>query len=335
MRATASKSALVLSGCQAWMHPLAKWYDESKRKPEDLMARDTGIAFHDAIHSVASQGSDPNYFDEGIRHRVAAAAKYLSMLKRDMAFLSTEVFVSTDFESGVSRCDESVSGRGYPDWPGFLHGTADVVGILPDGRLYVADWKTGGGNGVKEQLMTLLAGFRNVLVEQVGYDPLSVGPALLEALYVLEDPSAPGGAFVSTVAYNVTAEELDSHCFAMSMALALPAKMPAAAPGIHCTQLYCPSLAYCAAVSEVSEVASEGQQGLLPARALLRRYEMTDEPTSDAHAGYIMERVAAARRQLNYYEEGVRRHMLGGGRVISGEYEWKKTGSGVRWSKAK
>ena len=87
VRATASKSALVLSGCQAWMHPLAKWYDESKRKPEDLMARDTGIAFHDAIHSVASQGSDPNYFDEGIRHRVAAAAKYLSMLKRDMAFL--------------------------------------------------------------------------------------------------------------------------------------------------------------------------------------------------------------------------------------------------------
>lgn len=41
-----SKSALLLSGCLAWCHPKARWYDE---KHSDTSARDLGTEFHRQI----------------------------------------------------------------------------------------------------------------------------------------------------------------------------------------------------------------------------------------------------------------------------------------------
>lgn len=49
-----SKSALLLSGCLAWAHPKAKWYDE---KHSDTSARDLGTEFHRQIDAFI-QGND-------------------------------------------------------------------------------------------------------------------------------------------------------------------------------------------------------------------------------------------------------------------------------------
>ncbi len=62
-------------------------------------------------------------------------------------------------------------------------------------------------------------------------------------------------------------------------------------------------------------------------------YELTDEPTSDGHAGHVGAMVAAAKRRLAYYDGALRRWVAGGGRVVSGDFEWKQTNSGFRWVK--
>lgn len=322
MRATASKSALMMSGCTRWMHPSSEWYDESKRKPEDLLARDHGTAFHEAIDAVHNGHCTVQQVPESVRHQVSEASKFLSGLRQGMLLLSSELHVATDFLANKSFSDPSVRGRGYPHAPTYVHGTADLAGITDDGRIYVADWKTGGGIGAKEQLMTLGVGFRNVMHQLTGM----ILPLRLSILYVTD-------AGVNPVTWELTDDEVNAHVFSMALASGEPDQKPAV--GIYCTQLYCPHLGDCPGVQEVSVEASEGPQSLLPARSLIRRHAMTDEPTSDAHAGYVMERVTAARRQLNYYEEGLRRYLSSGGRVLSGEYEWRKTPSGVRWGKAK
>ncbi len=59
-----SKSALLLSGCLAWAHPRAKWYDE---KHTDTTDRDIGTEFHRQIDSYirgADVGQEPNEVTE-------------------------------------------------------------------------------------------------------------------------------------------------------------------------------------------------------------------------------------------------------------------------------
>lgn len=53
-----SKSALLLSGCLAWAHPKAKWYDE---KHSDTSARDLGTEFHRQIDAFIREngGQEP------------------------------------------------------------------------------------------------------------------------------------------------------------------------------------------------------------------------------------------------------------------------------------
>jgi hypothetical protein len=60
---------------------------------------------------------------------------------------------------------------------------------------------------------------------------------------------------------------------------------------------------------------------------------MSDTPESSEHAGFIMERVTAARRQLGYYEDCIRKYATDGGKVLAGDFEFKKTNSGFRWVK--
>ncbi len=62
-------------------------------------------------------------------------------------------------------------------------------------------------------------------------------------------------------------------------------------------------------------------------------YEMSDSPESDEHAGYVGAIIAAAKRQLLYYDNALRQYVEAGGRVLSGEFEWKKTNRGMCWVK--
>ena len=103
--------------------------------------------------------------------------------------------------------------------------------------------------------------------------------------------------------------------------------------GIHCTQLYCPHLAYCPGVTAVVVDQSERPEGLLPAERLVRSVEMTDKPISDEEAGYTMERISAAKRQMKYLEEAIRRYVLAGGRALAGEFEFGPGKDGFRWRK--
>ncbi len=63
------------------------------------------------------------------------------------------------------------------------------------------------------------------------------------------------------------------------------------------------------------------------------QYELTDEPTCDEHAGYVGAMLAAAKRQMGYYDQALRKYVSNGGRVVSGDFEWKQTNSGFRWVK--
>jgi hypothetical protein len=105
----------------------------------------------------------------------------------------------------------------------------------------------------------------------------------------------------------------------------------AAVPGIWCSQLYCPHLAYCPGIAQV---VSESAALAKPGPNVAGR-DISAAPTSDQHAGYIMERVTAAKRQLAFYEERVRRYVTDGGRCLSGGYEFSKKSDGFRWRQVK
>jgi hypothetical protein len=102
-------------------------------------------------------------------------------------------------------------------------------------------------------------------------------------------------------------------------------------PGIHCTQLYCPHLAYCPGISATVETAAESPEGLLPAKSLVRRYDISEAPTDSGHAGSIMERVSAAKRQLDFYQERIRSWCEAGNRCVAGDFEYSKQKDGYRW----
>ena len=56
---------------------------------------------------------------------------------------------------------------------------------------------------------------------------------------------------------------------------------------------------------------------------MANEYGLTDEPTSDEHAGYVAAMLAAAKRQMAYYDTAMRKYIADGGRVVSGDFEWK------------
>lgn len=60
---------------------------------------------------------------------------------------------------------------------------------------------------------------------------------------------------------------------------------------------------------------------------------LTDTPTTDLEAGYVMVRITAARRQMKYLEEGLKKWIASGGKVIAGNHEWGPGANGHRWRK--
>lgn len=247
--------------------------------------------------------------------------------------IMSEVAISINWAEGKAEILEGVTGRQYPERPGWQNGTADLVCLLKTGELLIADWKTGGTDGATEQLYSLACGFQKCLpMDEAG---VQSRPVRIACLKVTEEGVDPDERAVSD-------EQLANHWLAMEIAWSDKDKKNPPVPGIHCTQLYCPHLAYCDAITTVvSDAATEddkaivanGKAPLISPDSLLKRHRMTGDLTSDEHAGYVMARVTAARRQMKYYEAMVRKHVENGGKVLAGNYQWRETGSGFRWGK--
>lgn len=322
MTASASKSALLLSPCLRWAWEGAKPYEDEFA---DTTKRDKGTNFHKGMEVYYTQGEP---FAVQVA-KTADVADWMCLaigwskqhLEPRCQVIMSEVYVGFNFETGESHTDVTVRDRKYPkDMPNFLPGTADLVCLLRDGSLLVADWKTGGGTGADKQLMSLALGLRDVFRLPDG----SLRPVKLAILYATEQGVHP-------VEWDATEGDLLSHKHAMAFQLADIGVRRDPVPGIHCTQLYCNHLAYCPGVSATVESAAEAPQGLLPAASLVRKYNIQESPTGAEHAGSIMERVTAGKRQLEFYEKRIQKYLADGGKVIAGDFEYSKKADGHRW----
>lgn len=238
--------------------------------------------------------------------------------------IMSEVAISINWAEGKAEILEGVTGRQYPKKDGWQFGTADLVCILKTGELLIADWKTGGTDGATEQLMSLACGFQKSLADD------GAKPVRIACLKVTDEGVDPDERAVSD-------EQLANHWLAMEMAWEQAQKKNVPVPGPHCTQLYCPHLAYCPAITglvvDSAEEEQSREQKLIPVDNLVRKPRLTAEPRDDYEAGYTMALVYAARRQLKYYESSIREYLSKGNRAISGQYEWGETNSGFRWRK--
>jgi hypothetical protein len=321
MSASASKSALLLSPCLRWAWDGAKPYEDEFA---DTTKRDKGTMFHkhmDLYYTSGCSGTAtaPLFEVDGwVKLAVLWSKEHLE--PRCKSILS-EVYVAFNFDTGESHTDVTVHDRKYPkDMPNFLPGTTDLVCLLRDGSLLVADWKTGGGTGADKQLMSLALGLRNVFRTPDG----QLRPVRLAILYATEQGVHP-------VEWEVSEGDLLSHQHAMAFQLADVGVRRDPVPGIHCTQLYCNHLAYCPGIAATVDGAAEASQGLLPAASLVRKYDIQAAPTGPEHAGSIMERVTAAKRQMEFYEKRVRKYVSDGGRCVAGDFEYSQKADGFRW----
>lgn len=333
--ASASQSALILSPC------LRSFWDQA-RQFEDRLAdttkRDKGTDFHAGI-DVYYKGLALNCdFPEKVWSPrfletpgwVTAAIEWSkAILEPRCKEIHSEVYVAYNFTTGEVHTDQSVCNRQYPDKSGFLPGTADLVCVLTDESLLVADWKTGGGSGADKQLLSLASGLRKVYTKADG----SLRSVRLAVLYA-GDAAHDAGVFPSE--WEVAESDIQAHEHAMAFQLADIGVRTDPVPGIHCTQMYCKHLAYCPAIT--GEVVKAGVKLLHPdslmgKKAMKGTYQMTDSPESDEHAGYVGAVIAAAKRQLEYYNNGLRKYADDGGHIVAGDMELKQTNSGFRWVK--
>lgn len=328
LAASASKSALVLSPCLRWAGEGIKEYDD---KYTDTTKRDFGTLFHSAMEKYYNEGEKwlkvcchDDICTENVRLAIEWSRAFLEPRCESIA---TEVYVAYNFATGEVHTDPTVRNRKYPKKPGFLPGTADLVCILRDGSLLVGDWKTGGGTGADKQLLSLASGLSKVYRTSAGL----LRPVVLSLLYATGDGVHP-------VEWAITEGDLLAHEHAMAERLAIVGTKEANEPhvSIHCSQLYCNHLAHCPGVKAVVESLSESPKALLLPESLVRKSKgmtLTDMPISDDEAGYVMERLAAAKRQMQYLENCMRDYINSGGKAVSGDLEFKKTNSGFRWVK--
>lgn len=334
MSVSLSKSALLLSPCIRWAWDGAKPYEDEFA---DTLKRDKGTNFHFCMETYYAHGEaaaiaavKDGWSDVANWVCLAIAWSKQHLEPRVMGgdvegeeppALYTEVYFGVNFETGEVHTDASVHNRQYPkDMPGYVPGTADLVCVLTDGSLLVADWKTGGGTGADKQLMSLAIGARHVFRKADG----TFRDVKLAVLYAGDDG-------VHLVEWPVTPGDLLAHQHAMAFQLADVGVRKDAVPGIHCTQLYCPHLAYCPGVAKVVDASAEAPEALLPAGSLVRRHNIQDAPRDAEHAGYVMERVTAAKRQIDFYEKRIRKWCDDGGKVIAGDFEFSKGKDGFRW----
>lgn len=318
-----SKSALILSPCLTWAGDGAKAYEDELA---DTSKRDRGIEFHDAMDAYYRRVTKHLSISPMVAPWVAAAISWSQEhLEPLCELLMSEVYVSYDFANGHVHTDPGVKNRGYPKMPGFVPGTADLVCIFKTGELYIGDWKTGLGTGAKEQLLSLACGLRKAFRKPDG----GARPVVIACLYAGEAAGAGKGVLPNV--YPVSEETLVAHERAMAMQLSLVGGSNRPSPGIHCTQLYCPHLAYCSGIMETVNLMADAGELVQLGFLKPKKYSLTDKPTSDEEAGYVMERIYAAKRHYQYLDAAVRKYINNGGRAVAGDFEFKETRSGFRW----
>lgn len=336
-RVSMSKSALLLSGCLAWAHPTAQWYDESRVAKDKLEKRDNGTLFHTLIHCDIRGIHRPVTDNERIETLATMAKEWVDTKLRPRLtkaapvevspvtpYIMTEQAVAVNWVTGDAKLIEVVD-RDYPDMPGYQMGTADLVCWLDDRTIMVLDWKTGGTEAAEAQLLSLGYGFKKALNAtkliincfQLGFDETGV-------------------PFLYPHEREVSDDEIEEHRTAMQFQWEDIEKANRPRIGIHCTTLYCNHLAYCKGINSVVEsLARDAGKGSAPMVAQNGVFDLTDKPCSDAEAGYVMERLSAADRQIKYLKDGMKEYVAKGGRVISGDWEWSEGNNGFRWRKIK
>ena len=261
-----------------------------------------------------------------------AASSYVQELETRFNLVESEVAVGVDWVSNKARFT-GTEDRNYPDWAGYMFGTMDLLcqktsddpaGFRVIDELYVGDWKTGGTDGAEEQLLSLLA----ASVKALQYEGYQIPKKLLiSCLRVSEEGVWPHEREVSP-------EELDAHWQAMSWQAEKIGQKYDPLPGIWCTQLYCPHLAYCSAIGEALDQAAE-MDDKLNQEYKKRRLKLTGQPADGQEAAYVMERLSAAKRQLNYLTECMKQYVRQGGQIISGKWQWSDGKDGFRWRKVR
>ena len=328
-RVSLSKSALLLSPCIAWTGDRAAWYEEDKVDADDLSKQDQGTLFHKIIATGLNQDRSKWVCPDNVWNWYEHARIYVEqvLLPRCESY-QTEVPVAVNWSTGDVRVLEGVVDREYPDLPGYQFGTADIVCVLKDGSLLIADWKTGGSDGATEQMLSLACGFQKCMTGTDGDQGNWYRPVKILCLQVNDDGVWPHEQ-------SVTQEELNNHWDSMRFQWEDIGKRNDMVPGIHCTTLYCPHLGHCQAIGGVVSMAGQqapkGAGPLVPASALLRK--VTDTPVTDDEAGASMALVSAAKRQLKYAEEKMKDYVAKGGKVVCGSYEWSNGDNGHRWRK--
>ncbi len=325
-----SKSGLLLSPCIAWAGPLSRWYDEEKVDLEDMSKRDKGTCFHRAIDDFLKTGCPEAALPQDVAKWLDHAIKYMKeVLGPRCESIQSEVAISVNWVERKAEVLVGVKDRNYPKREGWQNGTADLVCILKDGSLLIADWKTGGADGAKEQLLSLGVGFQFCMVDDNSYRE----PRKLVTLCLQVNDEG-----VWPHEYNHTLEEIESHWDSMRFQWEDIGVRNTPVSGIHCTTLYCPHLAYCSAITDgtVELAEQEGRKAgtLMPAESLVRSNRLNDTPLSDEEAGSTMSLVSASKRQVKYVEEKLKDYVAAGGKVTAGGYTWGPGSNGWRWRKS-
>ncbi len=330
-----SKSALLLSPCSTWAGPQAAWYDEEYTgDSEDMSKRDFGTLFHNLMDQyITGTELGKSLFSKvwppGMARVLRHAVDYLEQsLGPRCDTIQSEVAIGINWTTGEAEIQQGVKDRKYARKPGWQYGTADLVCVLKTGELLIADWKTGGKDGADEQLLSLAAGFR-LCMPAIKDDTMSFRPIRILCLQVNEEGMWPHEREVSQ-------EQIESHWDSMRFAWEDVGKNNAPVPGIHCTTLYCPHLAYCTAIQDVvSGLAGADVEGsqLVSANDLVRNHRVTDTPSSNEEAGFTAAMLSAAKRQTKYLETKLKAYVASGGSVVQGGYVWSEGGNGWRWRK--
>jgi hypothetical protein len=341
-----SKSALLLSPCNGWFSDGAAWYEEDRVDFKDIQKREDGKVFH-AIMDGYVKGLDTEdlVFSGDDQNK----AKYMAMVQHAIEWLETvkadaKAAEVKDYRKGIlhiyseyamrinwelSKAEPLplVKDRKYPKEDGWQNGSADLVIVFVDGSFIMADWKTGEADGAMEQLRSLATGF-----EYIASGRLKSGSSMIACLQVTEEG-------VRAHMEPFTQEDCERHVAAISEALKSAKTATHYEPGVHCTKLYCPHLAYCPEITEAVVSAAEVAENSNYAPDVLLEDVLarlpTDKPKNDEQAGYTMAVIAAAKRQMKYVETGVKNYIKDGGHVTYSGYEWldKGIGMGHRWYK--
>lgn len=318
MRATASLSALLTSPCVRWAAAEAVWYDESFSG--DTTKRDKGTDFHNGMDAHARGGAYVTA-DHEVAYWLRNGRDWFDkLLAPRCQTIQTELVFGINFATGEAVSLSTVKNREYPqieEYRDFLWGTADTVAILVGGPLLIADYKTGKGGGTEEQLLTLANAAQRCMLTEDG----TKRPVRISGVYVRDGKIVPEER-------AVLQSELDAHYDGMSFAVSSVGTRMEPVPGVHCTALYCPHLAHCPATHKAVDE-------LVPAQSLVKSFRMTERPYNADHAGWMGERLQAAKRQLAYYTDTMKAYVNAGGIVRANGYIWDNSTGKFLWRKDK